>query len=277
MLAVKIDNTGSAQPHTGLFVADLVYVEEVEWGLTRLLALYATELPPVISPVRSARISDLDILAPYGRVAFAYSGAQERLRPLLRKANLVNLPEGKVPQAWSTEPWRPVSWNNHALDARELMGTLEGVATAKDVGLRFASAVPSGGKSVRALAAAWPDSSIEFVWNTERRGFEVNFNGAESRASEGGPQVATTVVFQHVKQSLSGYGDRYGGKTPLVETIGSGRAWIARNGKVWEGSWTRPDALSGTRYLGTNGQVVPFAAGQVWVVLLDKDRPVSMR
>ena len=47
VLAVKIDNTGAAQPHAGLELADLVYVEEVEWGLNRLLASFSTQMPDV--------------------------------------------------------------------------------------------------------------------------------------------------------------------------------------------------------------------------------------
>ncbi|SCE33087.1 Protein of unknown function, partial [Streptomyces sp. Termitarium-T10T-6] len=38
-------------PHTGLEQADIVYVEQVEAGLSRILAVYSSDLPPVIGPV----------------------------------------------------------------------------------------------------------------------------------------------------------------------------------------------------------------------------------
>ena len=63
MLVVKFDNTPNAQPHSGLRKADVVYVEEVECGLTRLAAVFSTDLPKTVGPVRSARISDIDLLA----------------------------------------------------------------------------------------------------------------------------------------------------------------------------------------------------------------------
>ena len=69
--AVKIDDTKDAHPQIGITEADVVYVEQVESGLTRLLALYSSNFPAEIGPVRSARISDIDLLAQYGRVAFA--------------------------------------------------------------------------------------------------------------------------------------------------------------------------------------------------------------
>ena len=57
VLAVKIDNTSPARPRIGVDAADIVYVEPVEAGLTRLLAIYASTLPPEVGPVRSARES----------------------------------------------------------------------------------------------------------------------------------------------------------------------------------------------------------------------------
>ena len=75
VLAVKIDNTAPARPRVGLGSADVVYVEPVEGGLTRLNAVFSTRVPAEVGPVRSGRVSDAGILAGYGRVAFAYSGS----------------------------------------------------------------------------------------------------------------------------------------------------------------------------------------------------------
>ncbi|MSY64606.1 MAG: DUF3048 domain-containing protein, partial [Actinobacteria bacterium] len=91
LLAVKIDDTKQAHPQIGIQAADLVFVEQVESGLTRLLALYSSVYPPSIGPIRSARISDIDLLAQFGKVAFAYSGSQTKMRPVLASANLNNL------------------------------------------------------------------------------------------------------------------------------------------------------------------------------------------
>src|SRR5262245_47780536 len=62
VLAVKIDNVSAARPQAGLDSADVVYAEQVEGGLSRLMAVYASRLPKVVGPVRSARESDLDLL-----------------------------------------------------------------------------------------------------------------------------------------------------------------------------------------------------------------------
>ena len=76
VLAVKIDDTNAAHPQIGLEDAEIIYIEQVEGGLTRLAAIFSTVIPQRVGPVRSARISDIDILSQYGKVDFAYSGAQ---------------------------------------------------------------------------------------------------------------------------------------------------------------------------------------------------------
>ena len=76
VLFVKIDDTKAAHPQIGLDSADVVYIEQVEGGLTRIAAVFSNKLPAEIGPVRSARISDIDLMANYGRVGMAFSGAQ---------------------------------------------------------------------------------------------------------------------------------------------------------------------------------------------------------
>jgi hypothetical protein len=41
VLAVKIDDTNAAHPQIGLEDADVVYIEQVEGGLTRLAAIFS--------------------------------------------------------------------------------------------------------------------------------------------------------------------------------------------------------------------------------------------
>src|SRR5436190_6287731 len=62
VLAVKIDNTAASRPRIGIDKAAVVYVEPVEGGLTRLLAVFSTgagALPGEVGPIRSARESDV--------------------------------------------------------------------------------------------------------------------------------------------------------------------------------------------------------------------------
>ena len=74
VLAVKIDNYGAARPQWGLDQADAVLEVNVE-GVSRFIALFHSDLPPKLGPVRSARTGDLDLLTAMNRPVFAFSGA----------------------------------------------------------------------------------------------------------------------------------------------------------------------------------------------------------
>ncbi|GIW49783.1 MAG: hypothetical protein KatS3mg080_0394 [Anoxybacillus sp.] len=54
-VAVMINNYPAARPQSGLHKADIVYEVLAEGDITRLLAIYQSEQPDVIGPVRSAR------------------------------------------------------------------------------------------------------------------------------------------------------------------------------------------------------------------------------
>lgn len=62
-LGVKIDNTDSGRPPIGVRQADIVVEEVVEGGITRLLAVFHSQDPAEVGPVRSARSTDLTVLA----------------------------------------------------------------------------------------------------------------------------------------------------------------------------------------------------------------------
>ena len=269
VLAIKVDNTRAAQPHAGLQSADLVYVTEVEWDLTRLIAVFNSSLPDQIGPVRSARISDIDILAPFGAIAFSNSGMQSKLRPILASANLYDVSAEKIFEAFVDDPGRP-SPVDHMADPAVLLAAAPDAEPARSIGFTFSADPPAGGTPVTSATMTWPSSQVSFTWDEAAGNFIVGLNGEESRSTEGGPQRAATVVIQSVEQTDSGYGDRYGGKTPFIQTVGSGAAVVLRDGRLWSVTWERPTLTEGTRYLLPDGSPMPFAIGQEWIVLLDE-------
>ena len=95
-LIFKIDNVPQARPPTGLTKADIVYLLPVEGGLSRIFAVFSSHIPPVVGPVRSSREEDIQLLRQFGRPAFAFSGAQPRLLPVVEHARIVDLYAGIV-------------------------------------------------------------------------------------------------------------------------------------------------------------------------------------
>jgi hypothetical protein len=274
VLVVKIDDTNAAHPQIGLEDAEIVYIEQVEAGLTRLAAVYSTVIPQRIGPVRSARISDIDILSQYGRVAFAYSGAQRKLLPVIAAANLEDLgAQRQSPTIYTTDPNRNPPFAM-VLRADLLMQRIKeknlAVDVAKNVGFVFGD-LPEGGKPIQKVVMNWPSATYSADWSEMQTRWHLSHNGKLNLADSGVVLGPTTLVIQMVKVSPSEYGDKFGGVTPLSETVGTGKAYVLRNGELFTATWNRPFPDSGTTFTLGDGSAMNFAAGQIWVALTDRE------
>jgi hypothetical protein len=276
VLAVKIDNTAGARPRIGVDKAAVVYVEPVEGGLTRLLAVFSTgagELPPEIGPIRSARESDVALLAGYGRVALAYSGGSAFTRGLVDRANLASIPYDASTQGYRRAGDRRAPYNIIGSSAALLARAGTGPTTG-DPGFRFGPAAP-GGEPGAAVSTAWPASRVTFTWDAPSGRYLLTTDGRPDVAAGGGRVGAATVVLQEVPSHLSDNRDVNGAQTPVVDLVGAGAVTVFRDGRLWRGEWSRPDLASPTRF-AAGGQPIPMASGPVWVLLVPNGQAISV-
>lgn len=277
VLIMKLDNTTNAQPHAGLTQADLVYLEEVEYGITRIAAVFSSHIPKRIGPIRSARITDIDLVAQYGKPAFGYSGAQRKMFPYLAAASIYDVSPYKGYAGYSRDNRRRAPYNLY-FDGNVGEHRATKASKVKDMGFVFSDTPPAGGLKATTATMRWGYASAGFTYDAKTGRYHVSLNGREARAEESSKgQNASTVVIQYVKQTKSQFWDKGGGNTPHAQTIGSGTALVLRDGLVWKTTWSRPNAKSGTTFTLPDGSLMPFKPGQPWIVLLDKKRPATVK
>lgn len=265
VLAVKIDNVRAARPQTGIDAADVVYAEQVEGGLSRLMAVFATRLPASVGPVRSARESDLELLRQFDRPTLAFSGAQGKLLPLIDRAPLVAEPPGNVSGAYYRGSDKAAPHNLY-LRPRQLMPSAPG-ADALTTGFRYGSA-PAGGTPDTSETVRYPAARFTFTWSADRRGWLVSLDGTPDVTTDGKRLAPATVVVQYVRIRPSAFHDFLGNNTPYTETVGSGKAKVLRDGRAYDVDWKRATATDGTEFTTGDGAPVNFAKGQVWVLFV---------
>ncbi|CAB4618974.1 unannotated protein [freshwater metagenome] len=278
VLIVKLDNTRSAQPHAGLKDADVVYVEEVEYGITRLAAVFSSTIPVRIGPTRSARITDIDLTAQYGSPAFAFSGVQRKMWPAINDSTVVDVSPNKYASAYFRDHDRRIPYNLFLNGPKVLAWAAEkGVSDDKNIGFVFSPEIPDGGTTNTGAKMKWSEASAEFTYVPASGLYNVALNGINATAEEStSQQQAATVVIQNVVQTQSKYWDKGGGNTPHAATIGSGTAIVLRDGKSYNVTWNRPTADAGTTFTMANGSPMPFKPGQQWVVLLNSKTPATL-
>ena len=275
VLVVKIDDTANARPQVGLEFADVVYIEQVEGGLTRLAAVFSSSIPPRIGPVRSARISDIDLLAQYGRVGFAFSGAQKKLLPVIAAANLSDIGAmRRGPVFYLTDPNRIQPYAMF-LNAQALMANEVSKATvidpARNVGWNFSDGLVNEGFEIIDVSMHWPAQKYSARWDSTSSRWLLSVNSIPDTSDLGKNLGPTTLVIQLVSITPSEYGDKFGGNTPFSQTVGTGKGYVLRDGTVIQATWTRPDVVSPTTWTDATGAEIKFAPGQVWVALTDKE------
>ena len=274
VLVVKIDDTTQAHPQVGLEDADVVYIEQVEGGLTRLAAIFSSIIPQRIGPVRSARISDIDILSQFGRVAFAYSGAQRKLLPVIAAANLQDLgAQRQSPTIFTTDPNRipPYAMILRAdLLMEKIVANNYQIDSAKYVGYKFGE-LPEGGALTDKVVMHWPAATYSATWSKEESRWLLSHNNSVNYAESGVVLGPTTFVIQMVSIIPSEYKDKVGGVTPLSQTVGMGKAYVLRNGQKFVTTWNRPSAEAGTTFTFSDGSIMNFDPGQIWIALTDRE------
>lgn len=264
VIAVKIDNVADARPATGLSQAQVVYVEPVEGGLTRIVAVFTPPYPAVIGPVRSARQTDLDLLGQYGKPVFAFSGSVPQLIPLLHKTALIDASQANVAKAYARQSTHPAPHNLYLHPNRLPTGS-----PAAQPPLEFGAA-PAGGTATSQQKANYPAASFSFAWSASARRWLITMDGKPYRTTESGQLGAATVVLQRVATRPEAWPeDSTGAVAPIAQTVGTGSATVLRDGQSYAATWTRSAVDAPTRFTVTSsGTDLPLASGPVWILLL---------
>jgi hypothetical protein len=260
-LVVKIDNVAAARPQTGLQAADVIYVEPVEGGLTRIAAVFLGKLPPVIGPVRSARETDIDMLGQYGKPTLACSGSAPELVPLLHNAGLDTGCQSAVPGAYFRDSSRQAPHDLYVHPDKLPKGS--GTVTPEQTGT-----APAGGTKIAGQDELLSSSArFGFQWSDTK--WLISMDNKPLTTTDGGQLSAATVVVQKVKTRAGTVpGDVAGNPSPVAVTVGSGSATVLRDGQTFQTTWSRASRTDATTFVDAAGRAVPVANGPLWIVLV---------
>jgi len=272
VLVVKIDNTRPAHPQVGINAADIVYLEQVEGGLTRLAAVFSGALPPTVGPVRSARETDIDLFSQYGKVAYTYSGGQPAVVNSLHHANLYLEPDG-YGGGWFRGSGRHAPYNLFA-SPPQLIKARPNAAVIHDVGFRFGRILP-GMRPSAGFDVGYQAAHVTWRWRGARKGFVLSMDGSAANVVGHGQIVASNVIVQYVNVVASRLHDVNGMATPYTHTIGRGNAVFFRDGRYVSGTWIRPTAASGTAWF-VGGKRYPMRPGRTWVILVPRSTHIRL-
>jgi hypothetical protein len=270
-----VDNAPAARPQTGLSWADLVYEEPVEGGLTRYVVVYHCQDASRVEPVRSARLTDPEILTQFGEALFAHSGGVPRVLETIGSAGLVDVGVTEEPGAYDRDPDRQAP-HNLVTGTRQLYAAADGSRESPEPLFSYADAPRSGRRADQVHVPFSSSSDVVWRWS-EDEGAYLRFYGEVPDALSDGTQVAATnVIVQMVRVTASDIVDANGVPSPFAHVVGEGTAFVLTGGRVVAGRWTRPSLDDPTRFVDEQGDEVTLTPGLTWIELVPTDRNVSL-
>lgn len=267
VIAVKVDNAPSARPfHRGLSQAAIVYLELVEGGTTRMLAVYKGAPDLEVGPIRSVRDSDLELLGQYGAIGLSFSGGNTGVLRSVAQAvaagDLTDVSFDALPAAYRLGV-RRADARNFFTHPSVLARLKPNAAPPQDIGLRFSATRPGGGAAPAVRVRFSPRYALTLRWN-EAKGTYALIQQGQAIAGAA-PQ---NVIIQRVDVRQGRYVDVLGNPTPYTDTVGNGQAIILRDGKLFPATWTRPNEEASTRYRDAAGRDVTLHPGRTWILLV---------
>jgi hypothetical protein len=250
----------------------MVFVEMVEGGLTRLVALWHSTQPTAVGPVRSIRPMDPDILSPFGGIV-CYSGGQAVFVNMMRNTNVFNASEtteqDKGTFSRSKDRYAP---HNVIVDVDKLAAAHPEIA-APGVQFGFANSLANStaaltGTSVSDIKVYFPLALSQWAPNAEATRFMRTQDGESHTDAADGSQIsAANVVIMTVTIDRSYLGGLYS-KVPKTNLIGTGQAQVCSAGKCVSATWAKTGQTSPITLTDAAGNPVLLAPGNTWVELM---------
>lgn len=272
-IAAKIDNHWDARPQIGLERTDLVFEELVEGGITRYVAIWQSDIPELLGPVRSIRPMDPDIVSPFGGI-ICYSGGQQRFVALMRKTPVYNAIHGQADtEATFFRTKDKAAPHNVLVKAQAVLAQHKDIAPPAQ---QFAYSLDTAGSTAAKDGA--PTSVVNYrfsngfygtwTYDLAKQLFLRAQQGKKDLDGNGTQLSATNVVVLRV-------GVVNDGGVPKTQLFGSGEAWVSSGGATVHGTWSKAAATSPIRLLDDNGVTIRLAAGNSWIELVPHAGAVS--
>ncbi|MFC7372498.1 DUF3048 domain-containing protein [Fictibacillus iocasae] len=272
-VAVMVNNHEKARPQSGLHQADIVYEVLAEGDITRFLAIFQSEVPKVIGPVRSARDYFISLSEGYDALFVAH-GYSPEAQHILESGSVDNLNGMKYDGTlFERADFRKPPHNSYITSESIEKGAemLSYPLQAKSEPLPFLKKEEvkrlQGDQANEITVRYNSRESIVYSYDDKKNRYVRSMDGVPSMDRETETPIAVENVFvveaQHITADSSGRRD--------IDLHSGGKALLFQRGMVQQISWKNE-----------NGRIVPdggkWIPGKTWVNIVPSgmDKSVSM-
>lgn len=265
---VKIgNNNDQSRPQAGLNEADIVFEELIEGLKTRFAAVFQSQVPSEVGPIRSARTSDIGLLAGLGTPAFVFSGANavtlSELRSAANRGLFVDAGVLRNPDPYFRLASRSAPYNLWVdMEQIDSSGVPNAVLTYGELGEQM-------GTEIGGVEISYPASfgrQVRHLWDATIGGWVRIQDGTLHTALSGDQEVEVAPANVVVLQIVYGRSPADSG-SPEARTTGSGVAQVFTRGRIVEGTWTRSQQDPTWHLQDHTGNTINLQPGSTWLIL----------
>jgi len=290
-LAVKIANSPPeyTRPQAGVSQADIVYEHPSEGPITRFTAIFYSQTPPDVGPIRSARLIDVELPAMYD-AGLAYSGASigvsNKLFASDFRARIIRSYEPGYYRTGEEIPYEHTLYGDPAGFWQALEEKEQNVPPTFTATMAFTSEPPEGGAPAEAVTIDYDNwTLVEWRYDAENGRYWRWADGEPSRDKNTDTQVSAANVIivyaiHQIDMSICEFqqGDRCLAFSTEIQIWGQGRGTIVRDGQAYDVTWKRERRSDMLTFYNAAGDAVPLQIGNSWfqIVPLHYRQPVTL-
>lgn len=265
-VGVMIDNVDGAWPQAGLEEAYLVYDITVEYGLTRLFAIFKDSKADLIGPVRSSRHYFLDYVMENDAI-YAHHGWSPQAQRDIGKFGINNV----VPVN-RKGTWGHIAPHNVFTSIEEInkLGNKYRKTTEKKPILNYSveevniNNEDSTNIAKNVVIRYSNNYTVKYVYNDETKLYERFINGKKHTDLESKKQLtAKNIIVTNIKNYPDPDNSDKGRIT--LENVGSGKGYYITNGYIKPITWSKTSRDSKTVYKYEDGKEVTVNDGNTYI------------
>jgi hypothetical protein len=283
-VAVKISDVRQAHPQAGVDRADIVFVEPIGVSYTRLAAVFHTDLPDLIGPVRSVRPMDAALLGPLTAVFGNTMGAPWVMDYVDSVAHLDDLGTTRVRGSGAYILDEQRSPPDHVFAKPRVLLELSEFTAAPEPYFGYAvdpgrsSAELAGGPGQSVVVPYGPSWQVTWTYD-ETAGRYLRDEPWGPHTMVDGTQVGTVnILVLEVASSMGKIGEGRGAPVPILQLVDSSGRFVALSGgHSVTGTWSKAGVNEPFELHTDSGEELELSPGNTWVELPAPSAGVTTR
>jgi hypothetical protein len=268
IFGVMINNHSQARPQSGLSQADIVFEILAEANITRFLALYQSEIPEKIGPVRSAREYYFELANRYNAL-YVYHGAAEFVDDMIVNQGTEFL-NGAIHDndgvLFLRESFRQAPHNSYLL-SDAVYGAANDKGYATEMAYEPLPFLEDGemdelegdrADHIEIVYSDQPMEIVEYLYNPELKSYQRFSDQAETVEYETGDPVMVENIF--IIETHHEVIDDQGRRRIDLDT--GGNAYLIQHGVAQQVQWENDN---GRLIPVKDGEAVGFMPGKTWI------------